>query len=731
MKKALITLCAIALFIMLWGGYANRAQPAAQAGGLPTTANPILFVTQIPIAADFATIGSTFANHRATLSAVGRGGDLWIRYPDGTLKNLTETAAFGTDGFQGANGIAVRDPAVHWDGEKAIFSMVVGSAAEQYEYNQYRWQLYEITGLGQDDTPIITKVPNQPTAFNNVSPIYGTDDRIIFTSDRPRNGELHLYPQLDEYESTPTNTGLWRLDPTNGDLLLLNHAPSGNFTPMIDSNGRIIFTQWDHLQRDQQADADALTPDGQPVPFGAFNYSSEAADSVRLDDMTELFPEPRDDRTDLLAGTNLAGHSFNHFFPWMIEQDGTESEVLLHLGRHELHDYINRTLTDDPNITEYYGQYARTNPNSILNMFHIEEDPTSLETYIGIDAPEFQTHSAGHIVSISTAGNNADQVVVQYVTDEENGNGRFRDPLPMSNGDLVSVYSTFGGAETGSGFDSDYNFRLYTLVDNGSGQMIASAPLTNGITKNISYWNPDQMVTFSGTLWELNPVEVRARPRPTPTPITLPAPEQQQFDDTGVSLTEFQAFLLQNQLALVISRDVTSRDDLDRQQPFNLQIAGGTAQTVGAAGKMYDVTYMQFFQGEQLRGYTFGGTEPRDGRRIIAQPMANAFNPPSTGPVSSVVLGNDGSMAALVPTNRALTWQLTDEAGTAVVRERYWLTFQAGEMRVCASCHGLSDLDQAGQSHPENSPEALGTLLEYWKFLQTLEEDIYLPTVSE
>lgn len=44
--------------------------------------------------------------------------------------------------------------------------------------------------------------------FNNVAPLYGTDERILFTSDRPRSGEVHLYPQLDEYEEAPTVTGL-------------------------------------------------------------------------------------------------------------------------------------------------------------------------------------------------------------------------------------------------------------------------------------------------------------------------------------------------------------------------------------------------------------------------------------------------------------------------------------------------------------------------------------------
>lgn len=125
------------IFIILLVSHAahpSQAGAASLAGGQPTTPYPILFVTQIPIAADFTTIGSTFGNHRGTMQSVGRGGDLWIRYPDGTLKNLTQAAGYGVTGFQDDNAIAVRDPAVHWEGSKAIFSMVIG-APEQYQWH--------------------------------------------------------------------------------------------------------------------------------------------------------------------------------------------------------------------------------------------------------------------------------------------------------------------------------------------------------------------------------------------------------------------------------------------------------------------------------------------------------------------------------------------------------------------------------------------------------------------
>jgi hypothetical protein len=75
-------------------------------------------------------------------------------------------------------------------------------------------------------------------------------------------------------------------------------------------------------------------------------------------------------------------------------------------------------------------------------------------------------------------------------------------------------------------------------------------------------------------------------------------------------------------------------------------------------------------------------------------------------------------MAAFVPTQRAMTWQLTDDSGEGVVRERYWLTFQPGEIRVCTSCHGLSEFDQTGNGAPQNPPQALLTLLQFWQSQQ-------------
>ncbi len=696
--------------------------PIPHAFALPS--NPIVFVTQPPWPYDFTTINATFGNHLGSMDAVPRGGDLYIRYVDGTLKNLTAAAGYGNANQQGASSIAVRDPTVHWSGNKVIFSMLIGAPTQQYQVNSYRWQMYEVTGLGVSDTPVITKVVNQPDTFNNVSPIYATDDSIIFTSDRSRDGAAHLYPQRDEYESSPTNTGLWKLTPGTGMLVHLDHAPSGDFSPSIDSFGRVIFTRWDHLQRDQQ---NRCSNSG----FQAFNYSSEASDAQVLDTDVEVFPEARgsceqdpDDHLDL--------HRFNHFLPWQINEDGTEMETINHVGRHELVDYLGKSFDNDSNVVEFYGQYSRLNQNAVENMFQILEDPSTPGRYVALSAPEFGTHASGQIIRFNAPPTlAADAIEIEYVTHADtagtddtpsvNHIGLSRDPLPLSDGSIVASHTSETRADSNTGStaapQSRYSYRIKEFSPSG-GYHVPGALLTSGIQKTLSFWSPDVLVSFNAvTMWELQPRELVARTRPNVRSSSVPAIEQNVFDDVGVSVIEFQDYLRENQLALVVSRNVTTRDKLDRQQPANLRVKDTETQSLPRSGKIYDISHFQFFQGDQLRGYAGGsGTA---GRRIIPTEMHGVDDNPENaqGPAGSVKVANDGSVAAFVPATRPLTYQLTDEDGVGVVRERLWLTFQPGEIRVCASCHGVNSQDHLGNGEPTNEPEALRYLLEEWKSL--------------
>ncbi|MGA9421299.1 MAG: hypothetical protein WBW61_02990 [Rhodanobacteraceae bacterium] len=685
--------------------------------------NPVMFVTQVPVPEDYATIGTVFANQMADVQRAARGGDLWIRYPDGTLRNLTAEAGYGSSGFQGDDAIAVRDPDVNFNGTKAVFSMVIGSPTEQYQYNTYFWQLYEITGFGTGQTVHITRVANQPADSNNVEPTYGSDGSILFTSDRPRNGQPQLYPQLDEYESTPSTSGIWKLDPATGSLTLLQHAPSGAFGPFVDTFGRVIFTRWDHLQQDQQAES----PD-----YGTFNWASEAANAATLPSV-DVFPEP------LAETPTTNGLRVNHFFPWQVAQDGSGEETLNHIGRHELFGYFNHSFKNDPALVDFSGvDPPRTNQNQAENWLQIAEDPTTPGRYVATDAPEFYTHAAGQILSITgPPGANAADMTVTYVTSRSthefyNGQppadftGHYRNALPLSSGQMLASWVAEPRQSANEGNRAHpiprYNFRIYGLTEDGHGYLGAdpNGALTPGIDKSVSWYDPDVLVTYDGPLWELSPVEVRARAVPPLTTESVPeAPEAEAFAEANVDVGEFQAFLAARNLGVLVSRNVTTRDAADLQQPYNLRVPGGV-ETIGNNGHLYDIDYMQFFQGDQVRGLG-GPSHPLPGRRVLAQPLHDepslVFNPPPppASPPGSVAIAPDGSVAAIVPAERAMVWQSTDAAGTPVVRERYWISVKPGEVRACSSCHGVNHDDQAGQPPAENMPQAFRDLLVYWR----------------
>ncbi len=707
---------AAALEAALSGAGTANAAPAK--AGEKAITNPILFVTQVPVASGdpFASRLSAFANHMPEMGSVPRGGDLMIRYPNGTLRNLTQEAGYGTSGFQGATSIAVREPTVHWNGTKAIFSMIVGSPVGQYDAVTSKWQLYEVTGLAQGQTATITKVANQPTAYNNVSPLYTSDDRILFTSDRPRRGEAHLYPNLDEYESTPTITGIFRLDPATGSVTILNHAPSGAYSPTIDSYGRVIFTRWDHLQRDQQQDG-ALTLG---YTYNPVNYASEAANAANLGLVQETFPERRplinNPNSDSPYG-QVTGYTSNLFTPWQMNQDGTEELTLNHIGRQELtFDYLPQTFVSDPSLRGTGNQSLFANRKYIrmdAGIFQIRESPVTRGTYYGIYAREFAQGATNQIVKFTGAPSlNAEQMVFTDASPAATGSGlpggRFRNPLPLTSGDMVASYSS--AAEFGPGAQ----LRLHQLAVNASGMFTAGTALTPGISKSVEWWGASGRQSYNGPLWEIEAVEVAARTRPATTAApAVEAPEQAILDAEGVSASALRDWLRANDLALIVTRNQTSRDRGDKQQPFNLRVPGGVSKT-GDGGRVYDIAHYQIVQGNLVRAYM----SFRGGRRVVAQPMtvpANANPANAAGPAGSVRIAADGSTAAFVPANRALSWQTVDPNGEPIVRERVWVTLQPGEIRTCAGCHGENTVNQAGQPKPTNQPQALRDLIRHWK----------------
>ena len=753
-------------------------------------ANPILFVTQMPMPeeVDFHTVlqstascVSPFGSHLGDTGHAGRGGSLYVRFSNGQVVNLLSVADWSAiPGGQPATGtVAVRNPCVYWDASKALFSMVIGVPSGPADATPFLWQMYEITlptqaQLNASVKPVLTKLANQP-AYNNVTPCYAPNGRIIFGSDRPYNGQPQL-TQREEYLGQPTVSGLWSLDPVANSIQLLLHSPSGAFNPSIDSGGRVIFTNWDHLTRDSRAFTDSRPP-ATNAPYnenftqtfnGSVNFSDETAGSAFTPvtsmppNSWDIFPEPigSDQKSliDIYSG-NLHGSEINIFLPWMINPDGTAMEILNHVGRHEVAGGFFRNYLNDPNLVDLNPNvnpgYGGLGVHNFFNNFLTpREDPLNPGTFYGSDAPNVGTHCAGQIVRLNNAGpgQNPDSITLTYMTAGfsapkpafippvhpsinlpqstvfqplTNAETLYRNPVPLADGNLIGSKIVVKQTDYNAGTIpapvpvTGYDFRLTSLKLSGS-TYVPDVTLTGGFTINVSFYVGSTLVSYNGPAWELDPAEVVAHSMPSAATSPVDPIEAGVFTANGVDIPTFQNYLVSHNAALSVSRNVTKRDRHDRQQPFNLKIGWSSTQTVATAGTLYNISWIQFFQADLLRGYLLGGGTPAPGRRVVATPLHDTLseNVATAGaPTGALRLGDDGSFAAILPAGKGVTWHLLDNdaAKTSQVKERFWITFQPGEIRTCTNCHGINTADQVGAPKPTNSPQALATLLQFWK----------------
>ncbi len=250
----------------------------------------------------------------------------------------------------------------------------------------------------------------------------------------------------------------------------------------------MIFTRWDHLQRDQQAES---------ADCGAFNFSNETAGGSRLSSKNEFFPEPRSASTSVFGP--VQGYRANLFVPWQMNEDGTDEETLNHVGRQEMgFGFIPRSFTNDPNLSDTANTSLIINRKDMRGeggLFHIKEDPVRPGTYYGTYAREFGSLTSDQLVKFNGGlGVKPEQMAFTDFTDPNNGGGRYRNPLPLSDGKFIATHTPTMAASPSQMLD----FRLKQLTPDSNGRYVAGPSLTGGITRPGS----------TALLWEFEAVEV-------------------------------------------------------------------------------------------------------------------------------------------------------------------------------------------------------------------------------
>lgn len=717
--------------------------------------NPILFALVPPPMHTSTSYGhqmETFGNHLTEMEAAPRGGDLCLMDVNGNIRFLTAEANFGVPvgEIQTEKAIAVRQPCIHWSGKRALFSMVIGGPVKRFDvsYQMNKWQIYEITNLDevvtQGKVANIVKVAGQPD-YNNISPIYGSDDQILFTSDAPLFGLKHTYPQNDEYESTPINTGIFKLNPTTGKIIHLTHSPSGDTDLFLASDGRVLSTRWEHLKRDQQADE---------TRFGSNDYEiktfeNENADAKPIvapkvmdgkpfaDDRGvpyEVFPEALS-AEDPTRDQNESLHDFNEFLIWELTEEGEGHQTMNHAGRHEFGGlYLAPSKKNDPNLSENFRTFTKNKYHSTVSsdagIFQLKEDPRPGKQgiFYGTWSREFKRFASGRIFEFKMpiGFNPQDMEIIDWTNEDIdnklNNKGHFRNPLMLMNGTMLVSYATQSDLFSAS---KPYHFQLAKMVklagSTSGTEHVAGERLTGaGIERVIKYHgDPATPLTATVKMNEVDVVEIIERPRPTKIAQHIEDIEKQVLNEENVDEAQLRLWMKERNLALIVIRNATERDAADLQQPFNLRVPGGVA-TAPKSGKVYDISHFQIFQADLVRGYRQG----KPGRRVLATPLHNSAQNETiettnmldaSAPKGSVKIAPDGSVAAFVPAVRAMTWQTLSPTKEPIVRERQWITFAPGEVRTCAGCHGINGKAKSGNDVPQNKPEALRQLLRTWK----------------
>jgi len=127
-----------------------------------------------------------------------------------------------------AQGGSIRDPEVHYDARKVLFSYRVAGTDHYhlYEINLDGSQLQQLT-----DGP-----------YDDYEPAYLPDGGIVFVSTRCQCWVNCWMTQVGV---------LYRCDADGGNILRLSHNPEHDNTPSVLPDGRILYTRWEYVDRSQ------------------------------------------------------------------------------------------------------------------------------------------------------------------------------------------------------------------------------------------------------------------------------------------------------------------------------------------------------------------------------------------------------------------------------------------------------------------------------------------------
>ena len=164
---------------------------------------------------------------------------------------------------------AVRGPQLHYDGEKIIFSYRKG--------NSPQYHLYEINIDGSNLKQLTYGI------YDDIEPTYLPNGKIAFISSRSKKWVPCWYSQV---------ATLHTCDSDGGNIQAISSNIEQDNTPSVLTDGRIIFTRWEYVDRSQMFFHHLWTmnPDGTNVAayFGNMHHNNVFIDAKQIPNTNKI-----------------------------------------------------------------------------------------------------------------------------------------------------------------------------------------------------------------------------------------------------------------------------------------------------------------------------------------------------------------------------------------------------------------------------------------------------------
>lgn len=181
----------------------------------------------------------------------------------------------------GTNSYDVKDVSVSADGTMILFAMRGPLTPNMQDFDPPTWSIWEYTIASDTLAQVITN-EDEANDGEDVSPAFLPDGRIVFTSTRQRQSKAVLLNENDpqfEYQTEDRDESAFVLavmNPDGSNIHQIEFNQSHDRDPTVLSNGRILFTRWDHSPGKDGMHLYTINPDGTDLElyYGANSHNT-------------------------------------------------------------------------------------------------------------------------------------------------------------------------------------------------------------------------------------------------------------------------------------------------------------------------------------------------------------------------------------------------------------------------------------------------------------------------